>query len=72
MPKSNKVSVKSLLGLSLASSLFVLVIAFASFDNPTEVFLSGGITFVIVFLVLLLLRALTKEDNFKPGEPRLK
>jgi len=72
MPKTNKASMKNLLILSLVSALFVLVIAFASFDNQTEVFISAGITFVVVFLVLLLLRALTKEDNFKPGEPRLK
>jgi hypothetical protein len=72
MSKKNKASLKSLILLSLASTAFVVAIAFASFDNQTTVAIAGGITFAAVFLVLLVLRALTNDDEFKPGEPRLK
>lgn len=64
---------KNALIVSLASAIFVGLVAWGSFDDLIKVVLSAAITFVTLFVGILILRAVGKEDEaVKPGSPRLK
>lgn len=65
-------SIKSIAILALVSAAFVSVITWASFDDQIRTVIATAATFVIVFLVLILLNWFGKDDDFKPGESRLK
>jgi len=58
--------------LALIASAFVAAIAWGAFDDLSRVAIAAGITFVIVLLGFAALNIAAKDDNFKPGEPRLK
>ncbi len=58
--------------LALIASAFVSAIAWGAFDDLSRVAIAAGITFVIVLLGFAALNYAAKDDNFKPGEPRLK
>ena len=58
--------------LSLVASAFVGAIAWGSFDDLSRVAIAAGITFVVVLVGFLVLNWAAKDDNVKPGEPRLK
>ena len=58
--------------LALIASAFVAAIAWGAFDDLSRVAIAAGITFVIVLLGFAVLNFAAKDDNFKPGEPRLK
>ncbi|MFM8927806.1 MAG: hypothetical protein ACKOFA_06410 [Rhodoluna sp.] len=72
MPKNKTTSVASVLTISALSAVFVGFIGLGSFNNPIRVAIAAGITFVAVLVSLLLLRAFEKDDEVKPGTPRLK
>jgi hypothetical protein len=70
--KKSATSIKSIAILALVSAAFVAGITWASFDDQIRTVIATAATFVIVFLVLTLLNWFGKDDDFKPGEPRLK
>jgi preprotein translocase subunit SecG len=72
MAKTKSTSVKSIIISALVASAFVSAIAWGAFDDLTRVAIAAGITFVVVLLALSLLNWAAKDDNVKPGEPRLK
>jgi hypothetical protein len=72
MAKSKSTSLRSMLTLALAAAGFVGAIAWGAFDDMTRVYIAAGITFTVVLVGLLLLNWAAKDDNVKPGEPRLK
>ena len=72
MAKSKSTSLRSMIVLSLVASLFVAAIAWGAFDDLTRVGIAAGATFVIVLFGFLALNWAAKDDNVKPGEPRLK
>ncbi|MEY3405937.1 MAG: hypothetical protein RLZZ556_9 [Actinomycetota bacterium] len=47
-------------------------IAWGSFSDAGKILIAAAITFVVVFVVLLILKLLQKDDDVKPGVPRLK
>jgi hypothetical protein len=72
MAKGKSTSWKSMIVLALIASAFVAAIAWGAFDDLSRVAIAAGITFVIVLLGFAALNFAAKDDNFKPGEPRLK
>ena len=72
MARNKATSLSSMLVLALIASAFVAAIAWGAFDDLTRVAIAAGITFVIVFVTFLVLNWAGKEDNFKPGQQRLK
>ncbi len=72
MAKGKSTSWKSMIVLALIASAFVSAIAWGAFDDLSRVAIAAGITFVIVLLGFAALNYAAKDDNFKPGEPRLK
>jgi hypothetical protein len=72
MAKGKSTSWKSMIVLALIASAFVAAIAWGAFDDLSRVAIAAGITFVIVLLGFAALNYAAKDDNFKPGEPRLK
>jgi hypothetical protein len=68
-----KTPIRNVLVISLIASLFVSFIAWGGFQEITRVVISAGITFVVVFVSLFLLKSIQKDDpDVKPGQPRLK
>ena len=72
MAKGKSTSWKSMIVLALIASAFVSAIAWGAFDDLSRVAIAAGITFVIVLFGFAALNYAAKDDNFKPGEPRLK
>jgi hypothetical protein len=72
MAKGKSTSWKSMIVLALIASAFVAAIAWGAFDDLSRVAIAAGITFVFVLLGFAALNFAAKDDNFKPGEPRLK
>jgi hypothetical protein len=72
MAKGKSTSWKSMIVLALIASAFVAAIAWGAFDDLSRVAIAAGITFVVVLLGFAALNFAAKDDNFKPGEPRLK
>lgn len=72
MAKSKSTSLKSMFVFSLVAAGFVGAIAWGAFDDMNRVFIAAGIAFVVVLSGLLLLNWAAKDDDVKPGEPRLK
>jgi hypothetical protein len=72
MAKGKSTSWKSMIVLALIASAFVAAIAWGAFDDLSRVAIAAGITFVVVLLGFAALNYAAKDDNFKPGEPRLK
>ncbi|NDC48368.1 MAG: hypothetical protein EBZ61_04700 [Micrococcales bacterium] len=72
MAKTKGTSMTSVLVIALVSSAFVSLIAWGSFTDPIRIVIAAGITFVTVFVGLLLLKVFQKDDDVKPGVPRLK
>ena len=70
--KKSATSIKSIAILALVASAFVAGITWASFDDQIRTIIATVGTFVIVFFGFILLNWLAKEDDFKPGETRLK
>ena len=58
--------------ISVFAAGFVAFIAWGSFSEPSRILIAAAITFVVVFVALLILRVLQKDDDVKPGVPRLK
>ena len=58
--------------LALVASAFVSAIAWGAFDDLSRVAIAAGITFVVVIVGFLVLNWVGKEDDFKPGQKRLK
>lgn len=65
-------SLLSTILISLVSAVFVAFIAWGSFSDGGKILIAAAITFGVVFLALLVLRLLQKDDDIKPGVPRLK
>jgi hypothetical protein len=65
-------TVKSMLIFSVIATVFVTAISWASFDDFARVAIAGGLTFVICMGGLAVLNWVSKEDETKPGTPRLK
>ncbi len=65
-------SLLSIFLISLFGAAFVAFIAWGSFSDAGKILIAAAITFVVVFVVLLILKLLQKEDDVKPGVPRLK
>ena len=65
-------SLRSMLLFSLVASAFVAAISYGSFDELFRVVIAAAITFVVVFIGLVVLKWAAKDDNVNPGEPRLK
>lgn len=65
-------SFKSMFVLSLIAAAFVGAIAWGAFDETIRVALAAGITFVVVLVGFLVMNWVAKDDDYKPGEPRLK
>ena len=72
MAKSKPTSLKSMFFLASLASAFVAAIAWGAFDDLTRVAIAAGITFVVVTVTFLILNWAGKEDDFKPGQQRLK
>lgn len=72
MAKTKSTSLKFMIILALVAAMFVSAIAWGAFDDLIRVAIAAGITFVAVLVALSLLNWAAKDDNVKPGEPRLK
>jgi len=72
MAKTKSTSFKSMFVLALVATSFVAAIAWGAFDDLARVAIAAGITFVVVILGFLVLNWVGKEDDFKPGQQRLK
>ncbi len=72
MAKTKSVSLKSMFVLVLVATSFVGAIAWGAFDDLSRVAIAMGITFVVVLVGFLVLTWVGKEDNFQPGQQRLK
>jgi MFS-type transporter involved in bile tolerance (Atg22 family) len=72
MAKAKSTSLKSMFVLALVAASFVAAIAWGAFDDLSRVAIAAGITFVVVILGFLVLNRVGKEDDFKPGQQRLK
>lgn len=62
----------SMLLIAVFAAGFVAFIAWGSFSEPSRILIATASTFVVVFIALLILRLLQKDDDVKPGVPRLK
>lgn len=62
----------SMVVIAILAAAFVAFIAWGSFTDPSRILIAAAITFVVVFIALLILRLLQKDDDVKPGVPRLK
>lgn len=62
----------SMMVISVLAAAFVGFISWGTFNDAIRICLAAGITFVIVFSTLLLLRLIQKDDDVTPGVPRLK
>lgn len=65
-------SILSLLVISLLASAFVAFIAWGSFNDTARILIAALITFVVVFITLLILKWVQRDDDVQPGVPRLK
>lgn len=65
-------SILSMLVISLLASAFVAFIAWGSFNDTGRILIAGLITFVVVFIALLILKWVQRDDDVQPGVPRLK
>lgn len=72
MSRNKPTTLKSMIVLALVAAVFVAAIAWGAFDDITRVFIAAGITFAVVLFGFLALNWAAKDDNVKPGEPRLK
>ena len=72
MPKNNPTSISTMFVIALVCAGFVAFIAWGSFSDPIRVLLAAVITFIVVLVSLILLRLFQKDDDVKPGVPRLK
>jgi hypothetical protein len=72
MAKTKPTSFASMIVVSLVASAFVAGIAWGAFDELSRVAIAAGVTFVIVLAGIAILNWAAKDDNVKPGEPRLK
>ena len=58
--------------LGLAAAVFVGIITWGAVQDSLRVLVAAGVTFGTVLFGFLGLNALAKDENVKPGEPRLK
>lgn len=58
--------------LGLAAAVFVGIITWGAVQDSLRVLVAAGVTFGTVLFGFLVLNALAKDENVKPGEPRLK
>ncbi|NBW72837.1 MAG: hypothetical protein EBR26_00260 [Microbacteriaceae bacterium] len=72
MPKNSATSISAIFVISLVCAGFVAFIAWGSFSDPIRIFIAAAITFIVVLVSLILLRVFQKDDDVKPGVPRLK
>lgn len=72
MASNRKGSFLPMLVISALAAAFVAFISWGSFTDPARILIAAAIAFVVVFLVLVVLRLIQKEDDVKPGVPRLK
>jgi O-antigen/teichoic acid export membrane protein len=72
MAKNKTGSWISIFVISLLAAGFVSLIAWGSFGEIGKILITGLIAFAVVFFALVVLRLLQKDDDVKPGVPRLK
>ena len=58
--------------LGLVSGAFSGFIAWGALRDLKKTFIVAGLAFLIVSVGFLVMNALAKDENVKPGEPRLK
>ncbi|NBR65262.1 MAG: hypothetical protein EBT65_04900 [Actinobacteria bacterium] len=65
-------SIYTIVKLGLAAAVFVGIITWGAVQDSLRVLVAAGVTFGTVLFGFLVLNALAKDENVKPGEPRLK
>jgi hypothetical protein len=65
-------SLLSMAKLGLVAGIFSGIIAWGALRDLNKTLFVSGATFVIVSLGFLVMNSLTKDEDVKPGEPRLK
>ena len=58
--------------LGLVAGIFSGIIAWGALRDFNKTLFVSGAAFLIVSLGFLVMNSLTKDENVKPGEPRLK
>jgi hypothetical protein len=65
-------SLLSMAKLGLVAGIFSGIIAWGALRDLNKTLFVSGAAFVIVSLGFLVMNSLTKDEDVKPGEPRLK
>jgi len=58
--------------LGLVAGVFSGIIAWGALRDVNKTLFVSGVAFLLVFIGFLVMNALAKDENVKPGEPRLK
>ena len=65
------VGVRVYFGLSLFAAIFVAVLVFAGTRKWDQTIIWGGLTFIVVLVVIATLALSVKDDDFDGSTPRL-
>jgi hypothetical protein len=65
-------SLLSMAKLGLVAGVFSGIIAWGALRDVNKTLFVSGAAFLLVFIGFLVMNALAKDENVKPGEPRLK
>jgi len=65
-------SLLSMAKLGLVAGVFSGIIAWGALRDWNKTLIVAGLAFLIVSVGFLVMNALAKDENAKPGEPRLK